>query len=401
MAPKRSPWWSGLLGWLSSFGLAVFLLADMFLLTLFGTLEQVDRGLYEVQKDYFESLIVVHRMGPVAVPLLGGVLAMSLLAVNLLVGGLLRIRKSSRTAGIIVIHVGIAMLLAASLVKFTASDDGHLTLYEGQQSDEFVSYLQWEVVVWDASERADVQEWLIPDGAVRSVEGESQRTFRSPDLPFELTLSHFVVNGEVLPKGPRWTATGPVLDGYGLRALAARADKPEFNVAGLHVAARGPDGADLGRGILWGFEGLPWTLHAGGRTWAVSLRHRTYKMPFTIRLEDFTKEDHPGMGMAKAFMSDVTKIQDGNQRQLRIEMNEPLRDGGLVLFQSSWGPSNARPGDPLFSTFSVVRNPSDHWPLYACIVIGAGMLLAFCQRLWRYIMSQAKHRAAALPDVTP
>jgi hypothetical protein len=124
-------------------------------------------------------------------------------------------------------------------------------------------------------------------------------------------------------------------------------------------------------------------------------------MPFTIRLDDFTKEDHPGMGMAKSFMSDVTKIEDGNRRQLRIEMNEPLRDGGLVLFQSSWGPSNARPGDRLFSTFSVVRNPSDHWPLYACIVIGVGMLIAFCQRLARYIVSQAKHRAAALPDVTP
>ena len=108
------------------------------------------------------------------------------------------------------------------------------------------------------------------------------------------------------------------------------------------------------------------------------------------------------MSMAKAFMSDVTKIQDGHERQLRIEMNQPLRDGGLVLFQSSWGPSNARPGDPLFSTFSVVRNPSDHWPKYSCYVIGLGMLLAFGLRLLRYVKSQAKHRATpVLPEVTP
>ncbi|MEE8467323.1 MAG: hypothetical protein V3T22_02650, partial [Planctomycetota bacterium] len=77
MTPKRTSWWMGPVNFLSSFGLACFLLADLFLLTLFGTLEQVDRGLYAVQKEYFESLIVVHRMGPVAIPLVGGLLAMS------------------------------------------------------------------------------------------------------------------------------------------------------------------------------------------------------------------------------------------------------------------------------------------------------------------------------------
>ena len=41
-------------------------------------------------------------------------------------------------------------------------------------------------------------------------------------------------------------------------------------------------------------------------------------------------------------------------------MNEPLRDGGLVLYQASWGPvGRAGPATPLFSTFAVVRNPAD------------------------------------------
>jgi hypothetical protein len=68
----------------------------------------------------------------------------------------------------------------------------------------------------------------------------------------------------------------------------------------------------------------------------------------------------------------------------------PLRDKGLILFQSSWGPQDAAPGDDLFSVFSVVRNPSDHWPLYSCIVIAIGMAITFIQKFLAYSKQQAK-----------
>ena len=45
------------------------LLAFLGLLTWLGTLEQTQTGLYEVQKKYFESLILVHHVGSVPVPL--------------------------------------------------------------------------------------------------------------------------------------------------------------------------------------------------------------------------------------------------------------------------------------------------------------------------------------------
>jgi hypothetical protein len=77
------------------------------------------------------------------------------------------------------------------------------------------------------------------------------------------------------------------------------------------------------------------------------------------------------------------------ERPVRISMNQPLRDGGLVLYQASWGPSNARPGDPLFSTFAVVRNPADRLPLVACIVIAAGLLVHFGRKLALHLRAEA------------
>ena len=75
-------------------------------------------------------------------------------------------------------------------------------------------------------------------------------------------------------------------------------------------------------------------------------------------------------------------------------MNEPLRHGGLVLFQSSWFPQD-KEIPRMYSVFSVVRNPSDYWPLYSCIVIAVGLLLAFAPKLLRFVRSQNQHRARA------
>ena len=86
----------------------------------------------------------------------------------------------------------------------------------------------------------------------------------------------------------------------------------------------------------------------------------------------------------------MTVFEGGTSRGVKISMNEPLRDGGLVLYQSSWGPSTAKPGDPLFSTFSVVRNPADQYPLYSCIIISIGLVLHFSRKLTKYVRAEAR-----------
>ncbi len=380
---------------LGSFGLACVLLLDLFLLTLFGTLYQVEAGLFEAQKLYFESWFVVQHT-PVPLILPGGLLCMGLLAVNLFVGGFVRIQKSKRTAGILVVHAGIALLLASGFVKLYHSEDGHLTLVEGEQSDEFQSYFLWEVAVWDASQMGPVEEHLIPHAELVDLVDGKARTFTSAALPFDLELSGFLRNCRPMPKGPNWQADSPVVDGYALLRTDAEVDA-ERNLAGLTVRLRERASGRAHEDLLWGLEKHPFgpnnypaTFEAGGRTWAMSLRHTRYPMPFTIRLEDFRKEDHPGMTMARSFESDVIKLENESEQKVLIQMNEPLRHGGLVLFQSGF---NQGPGGREMSTFSVVRNPSDYWPLYACIVIGVGLLIAFVPKLLKYVRAQNQLRA--------
>src|SRR5205085_1013133 len=173
-------------------GLAVVLLAFLFVLTFLGTIEQTELGLFDVQKKYFESLWLVHWIGPVPIPLPGVYLVLMLLGVNLLVGGLVRIQKSRRTVGVIVIHVGIVIMLAAGLVKLKFSNEGHLKLYEKpslgfqhNRADEYVSYHEWELAIWDAAETKDVTERLVPESDFTDLADKRTRAFEADGLPFK------------------------------------------------------------------------------------------------------------------------------------------------------------------------------------------------------------------------
>ena len=93
----------------SSLGLSCCLLLLLGLLTWLGTLEQVHTGLHDVQKKYFESFVLIHHAGPIPIPLPGANLVLCLLFINVIVGGMVRLRKRWSAAGIFVTHIGIAV----------------------------------------------------------------------------------------------------------------------------------------------------------------------------------------------------------------------------------------------------------------------------------------------------
>jgi hypothetical protein len=88
----------------------------------------------------------------------------------------------------------------------------------------------------------------------------------------------------------------------------------------------------------------------------------------------------------------VTKIEGATAQQVHITMNEPMRHRGFTFYQSSWGPQ--RGSGPLWSQFSVVRNPSDQVPLISCLIIAAGLLFHFGRKLMLHVMRESKRVAS-------
>lgn len=363
---------------LSSFALAIVVLFFLLLLTFLGTLEQAETSLFEVQRTYFESLLVWHPVFGVPVPLPGVYLLLVLLAVNLVCGGLVRIRKGKATIGVLVTHVGVLMLLAGGLVEFHYSTKGHLTLVEGDRAAEYESYYEWEITVAEAD---GPREWVVPGELWLHLRRGATATFTHPDLPFRMAVGSPLPHCEPRPASQRREGDFAAVNGWYLASLP-RSKEAERDIAGVYVRVEEPDGG-AEDGILWGAQEFPLSVRAGGKDWFVDLHKRRWSVPYAIRLDEFRAEFHPRSGgMAKAFESDVTRFDGSSEQRIRISMNRPLRESGYTFFQSSY--NRARDGRWI-STFSVVRNPADQVPLYACIVMALGLVIHFLRKLLLHI----------------
>jgi hypothetical protein len=375
---------------LAAFGslkLTVVLLLLLALLTYLGTLAQIEHGLFMAQRLYFESWLVLHPVRDLKLPLPGGQTVMALLFVNLIVGGFVRMRRTWRVAGVYVVHTGIALMLLAGFVKLEFSDDGYLAVWEGDQANFFESHYHWELAITNDADSA--HEFVVDETVLNQARGQ-RVALQHPELPFDLVIDGYAGNVTWRPvEGERAQSDSDVVEGYALLALPPEVER-EHDTPGGYLTLRPRDGEERRMLLLGSTMLMPRarTQAIGDEMWTIDLRKKRYPLPFTIRVDDFRKEDHPGTGIAKLYESDVTQRIGRDERRVKIEMNAPLRDEGFVLFQSNWGPQDRREHDRYWSLFSVVRNPSDQWPLWSCVIIALGLLIHFGMTLHRYVLRE-------------
>jgi len=375
---------------LASYAFGIVILFFLLILTLLGTLEQIDHGLFAAQEKYFNSLFLVQDVfGMPILPLPGVYLLLILLFINLCLGAIVRLRLGWSHAGVFIVHIGILFMLLGGLITFKWSKDGHLTLYEGERNDVFESYHDWEVAITEVRGEGPATELVIPGSQFTAATAEAPVTFTRADLPFDLTLSGYLPNSAAVSASAPVASGQKIVGGMALVPMDLEMQN-ERNVAGVYATAH-EKGADITHeGVLWGMARSPFQISTDEGVWSVTLRRRTWPLPFMVVLDDFTRELHPGTSRPASFSSDVTVIDPEATQKIHISMNKPLRYKGYTLFQASWGPQNAGPNAPLFSSFAVVKNPADQWPLYGCIIITTGLLIHFCYRLILYLRKEAR-----------
>lgn len=390
-----------LFAFFGSFGLAVVVLSFLLLLTWLGTISQVDMSLYDVQKKYFDSWFLLQEVGPIKVPLPGAFLLMAILLVNLTIGGLVRLRKGWRTAGVAVSHFSMLFLLVAGAVSFYFKREGYLKLHEGQSGNRFTSFHDRVIEIAEVGKDGPVL--MIHEADFQDLKGgDRSRTFHAASLPFELVVTQYAKNCEAESDAMRPAPAGVrVADGFYLRPQPD-AMSAETNFAGVTAVVKEPGGAEKPI-LLWELATAPVTHRtADGRAFTIALRRQSWELPFSITLNKFTHEKHPGTNTPKVFASDVLKRDpDISQPQpIKIEMNKPLRHEGYTLFQQSyndrWTPD--RPRSEMYSVFAVVSNPSDQWPVWATIMAAVGMTVHFGIKLAGAINRSSKKSASSSPS---
>ena len=88
-----------------------------------------------------------------------------------------------------------------------------------------------------------------------------------------------------------------------------------------------------------------------------------------------------GTDIPKNYSSRVrlTRPETGEDREVLIYMNNPLRYGGETYYQSSFLPGDTG------TILQVVRNPSWLTPYVACVLVGVGLSWQFLSHLLKFL----------------
>lgn len=376
----------------TSLRLTVVCLALAVLIVFFGTIAQVDDGLYLAQARWFHSFIV--WWGPQGahwrIPIFpGGYLVGGVLLMNLIAAHIKRFHFTWKKFGINLLHAGIILLLLGQLATDLLSRETQIRFAEGETVKYSESPQKSELAfLTDAAKPGEDKVVAIPESLLNK-SGE----IHNENLPFAVRVKEYYPNSAVRARGPMVdTGPPPATQGIGAEAVvmpeAENHDMDSRNYPSAIVElidAKGPLGTWLVSAAT-NFPVEPQEFEAGGKTWRMTLRDSRYYLPYTVKLLKTKHDVYPGTDIPKNFQSRV-RIENparGENREVDIYMNSPLRYEGQTFYQYQMTESQLAAG-PVTSALQVVRNPSWLTPYVGCVMVGGGMLYQFLMHLIGFI----------------
>ncbi len=358
---------------LSSTVLTVFCLVALMILVIACTLAQVRLGVNPSVAQYIRSFIVWWRPEelPFPVPVFpGGGLVGGVLLINLGVAQFLRLERSWRKAGLWIMHFGLALLLIGEFATALLQVESRMSIEEGQTVNFSEDTHRMELAVIDVTDGDSDDVRSIPESLFKS-----RSEIADASLPFVLRVHAFYENAQLRRRGSEDPPTQATA-GIGTEVLVRPAPRPAGEADDMPAALiepRGREGRSYGVFLLSPALGAAQEFLHEGRRWSMSLRPRRYYMPFSLTLKDFRHDVYPGTNIPKNFSSLVRLLdaRAGDDRDVLIFMNSPLRHGGLTFYQASFGKNDT------LSVLQVVRNPSWTLPYISCLLVAIGLLWHF------------------------
>jgi len=385
---------------LASLRLTVVLFVLSIVLVFYGTVAQMDKGVWTVVDQYFRSFVVFIPLQlnvqvaqvffgvpqwvrlPGSIPFPGGWTLGVLLLVNLLAAHAVRLRVSWARGGVLVLHAGLILLLVGELLTGLFAVEGSMILGNGETSNVVIDSRKTELAVVDSSDPKQDDVVVVPGAMLRS---RLDRTVAHGDLPFDVVPLKWMVNSGLAkgaPKEGNIATAGEGLKAHAVELPEVTGTDPEQKVdtpsAYVKFVEKGT-GRELGA-YLVSLHLDPQTVEVGGKKYDVSLRFKHMYKPYTVELVEFRHDLFPGTGKPKNFSSEVRVVQNGEERHALISMNNPMR---LIVGWSDWVPqvdtlfqASFLPGNK-GTILQVVDNRSWLMPYIACTLVTIGMLWHF------------------------
>jgi ResB-like family len=370
-----------LINFFASLRLTVVCLALALVLVFWGTLAQVDLGLYKAQNEFFRSFIIYWGPKGTAwrIPVFpGGYLIGGVLLLNLIASQLRRLTFTASKVGLWMVHVGLILLLLGQLLTDLLSRESTLHLRDGESRNYSETDREAELAIIDASDPDADKVVAIPQGVLAS-----EKSIRPGDLPFTLRVKQFFGNSLVANRAADAAQPPAATQGIGpsatVQGLPHVTEMDKRDVPSAVVEIETPQGS-LGSWLVSEYVEQPQSFTCNNRTYRLAMRpHRLYK-PYSIQLLKFQHDVYPGTDIPKNFSSRVLlhHPQTGEKREVLIYMNNPLRYAGETFYQSGFDPDNKG------TILQVVHNPSWLTPYLSCVMVGVGLIIQFATHLFGF-----------------
>ena len=377
--------WDGL----TSLGLTITCLAFLMVLVVACTLAQVRLGTLGAVNLYMRSWFYWMDLGALRIPIFpGGALVGLVLVLNLVFAQFRRLELSWKKAGIWIVHVGLIVLVVGEFVTAGFQVDARLAVEEGQTANYIEVPREMELALVDVTDPGYDDVYGVPERSLGR--GGSVAV---PGTPITLRLKQFQRNSLLVAAAPGERSTG-VDQGVGV-GVAIRPVPPEtsddrvdLSSAVVEVVA---GGKSLGTWLASNAIDQPQVFSFGGRTWELSFRNRREYLPYSLTLKKFRHDVYPGTDIPKNFSSLVHLVdpQRGEDRDVLIYMNQPLRHAGKAFYQASFGKNDT------LSILQVVANPGWLLPYVSTVLVTLGLLVHFAISLRRGV----RRASAGAPPV--
>lgn len=369
----------------ASIQLTVFGLLWLAVLTFWGTVYQVDHGIYLAQARFFYSWV---WFGFGFIPLPGGMLVMTLLFVNLLISFLYHYQAGWKMPGLMLTHIGLILLLLGGFFTRLTGIEARVQLVEGQGTNTAFDVRDWEISM--TSELQAVRE--IQAVHVEELGRKDRFTFgEDPGVKFTVMEVHPNATGltrDDLSEAAR--AESPRSPSGFLAIQPESEDKdPTRNVPAVRLKVEGARNVE--EMILWGNDPRPVGVEgADGTTAFVRLRRRRYELPMFMELLEFEHEYYPGSRVPKNFRSRVlVHLGEDMERGVDISMNNPLRLNGWTFFQHRFDSNESTE----MSEFAVTRSFGRLIPYWATGITSVGLAMHFLQMQWMQLQGRRRRKA--------
>ncbi len=363
--------WDGL----TSLSLTIACLALLMVLVVACTLAQVRLGTFGAVSLYMRSWFYWMDLGTFRVPIFpAGATVGLVLVVNLVAAQVRRLELSWRKAGIWIVHAGLILLFVGEFVTAGYQTDAQLAIEQGQTANSIEVPREMELALVDTTDPKVDDVYGVPERALAR-----GGTIAIPGTPLSVRVKEYHRNSQILQgMGSASAVTQGAGAGLVLEPLApvTSDEQQDLSSAVVEVVA---GGQSLGTWLASNGLQEAQSFQAAGRTWTLALRPRRVYLPYTLTLRTFSHDVYPGTDIPKNFSSLVRLANPatGEDRDVLIYMNQPLRYDGKAFYQASFGK-----GDTL-SILQVVSNPGWLIPYISCVLVTLGLLVHFAISLRR------------------